>query len=98
MAIELERGVRDTAIASIQRYFDQNMEERIGNIAAGALCWGSSWKRSDPASITRRSRICRSGFKRVSPNWTWRSTKRNSPTGASMNQASQVASDAAYLS
>ncbi|WP_241060649.1 DUF2164 domain-containing protein [Achromobacter xylosoxidans] len=37
MAIELERGVRDTAIASIQRYFDQNMEERIGNIAAGAL-------------------------------------------------------------
>ena len=37
MAIELERGVRDTAIASIQRYFDQNMEERIGNVAAGAL-------------------------------------------------------------
>ncbi|MFY2610185.1 DUF2164 domain-containing protein [Achromobacter ruhlandii] len=37
MTIELERGVRDTAIASIQRYFDQNMEERIGNIAAGAL-------------------------------------------------------------
>ena len=37
MAIELERGVRDTAIASIQRYFDQNMEESIGNIAAGAL-------------------------------------------------------------
>ena len=37
MAIELERGVRDTAIASIQRYFDQNMEESIGNIAAGTL-------------------------------------------------------------
>ncbi|CAB3856277.1 hypothetical protein LMG3410_02042 [Achromobacter aegrifaciens] len=37
MAIELERGVRDAAIASIQRYFDQNMEERIGNVAAGAL-------------------------------------------------------------
>lgn len=37
MAIELERGVRDTAVASIQRYFDENMEERIGNIAAGAL-------------------------------------------------------------
>lgn len=37
MAIELERGVRDAAIASIQRYFDQNIEERIGNVAAGAL-------------------------------------------------------------
>ena len=29
--------LRDTAVASIQRYFDQNMEEPIGNIAAGAL-------------------------------------------------------------
>ncbi|CAB3934022.1 DUF2164 domain-containing protein [Achromobacter insolitus] len=37
MAIELERGVRDAAIVSIQRYFDQNMDERIGNVAAGAL-------------------------------------------------------------
>ncbi|MBR8652146.1 DUF2164 domain-containing protein [Achromobacter sp. Marseille-Q0513] len=37
MAIELERELRDTAVASIQRYFDQNMEEPIGNIAAGAL-------------------------------------------------------------
>ena len=37
MPIELERELRDTAVASIQRYFDQNMEEPIGNIAAGAL-------------------------------------------------------------
>ena len=37
MAIELERDVRDTAIASLRRYFDQQMEEPIGNIAAGAL-------------------------------------------------------------
>ncbi|AKP91312.1 DUF2164 domain-containing protein [Achromobacter ruhlandii] len=37
MAIELERDVRDTAIASLRRYFDQHMEEPIGNIAAGAL-------------------------------------------------------------
>ncbi|MNW11264.1 hypothetical protein D3C71_2086760 [compost metagenome] len=29
--------MRDVAIASIQRYFDQNMEERIGNVAVGAL-------------------------------------------------------------
>jgi uncharacterized protein (DUF2164 family) len=37
MTIELTQDVRTVAIASIQRYFDQNMEEPIGNIAAGAL-------------------------------------------------------------
>lgn len=37
MTIELTQEVRADAISSIQRYFDQNMEEPIGNIAAGAL-------------------------------------------------------------
>lgn len=37
MAIELPKATRDEAIASIQRYFDANMDERIGNIAAGGL-------------------------------------------------------------
>lgn len=37
MPIELEREARETAIASIRRYFDQYMEEPIGGIAAGAL-------------------------------------------------------------
>lgn len=37
MAIELDTQTRDQAVASIQRYFDQNMDEPIGNIAAGAL-------------------------------------------------------------
>ena len=37
MAIEIPKEARQEAIASIQRYFDENMEERIGNIAAGAL-------------------------------------------------------------
>ena len=37
MSIELDEEQRDRAIASIQRYFEENMEERIGNIAAGAL-------------------------------------------------------------
>jgi uncharacterized protein (DUF2164 family) len=35
--IELPREARQEAIASIERYFRQNMEEPIGNIAAGAL-------------------------------------------------------------
>ncbi|PCE23199.1 hypothetical protein BWP39_26295 [Paraburkholderia acidicola] len=37
MAIELDKDVRKEAIESIQRYFTENHEERIGNIQAGAL-------------------------------------------------------------
>jgi uncharacterized protein (DUF2164 family) len=37
MAIELPKEQRARAVASIERYFEQNMDERIGNIAAGAL-------------------------------------------------------------
>ena len=37
MAIELNKDTRAEAIASIERYFRENMDEPIGNIAAGAL-------------------------------------------------------------
>lgn len=37
MTIELTKEIRADAIASIQRYFEKNMEEPIGNIGAGAL-------------------------------------------------------------
>ena len=37
MAIELNKDIRAEAIASIERYFRENMDEPIGNIAAGAL-------------------------------------------------------------
>ena len=37
MTIELTKEARAEAIKSIERYFEENMEERIGNIAAGAL-------------------------------------------------------------
>ena len=37
MAIELKKEVRDELVLSIQRYFDVNMDEKIGNIAAGGL-------------------------------------------------------------
>ena len=37
MPIELTKEARAEAIRSIERYFQENMEERIGNIAAGAL-------------------------------------------------------------
>jgi uncharacterized protein (DUF2164 family) len=37
MAIELPKESRKELISSIERYFQENMEERIGNIAASAL-------------------------------------------------------------
>lgn len=37
MTIELSKEARKEAIASIERYFRENMGEPIGNIAAGAL-------------------------------------------------------------
>ena len=37
MAIELDREARAQAIASLERYVEEALEQRIGNIAAGAL-------------------------------------------------------------
>jgi uncharacterized protein (DUF2164 family) len=37
MAIELSKEAKQEAIASIERYFRENMDEPIGNMAAGAL-------------------------------------------------------------
>ncbi|MBC7994188.1 MAG: DUF2164 domain-containing protein [Rhizobacter sp.] len=37
MTIEIPKEARKEAITSIERYFQENMEEKIGNIAASAL-------------------------------------------------------------
>jgi uncharacterized protein (DUF2164 family) len=37
MTIEISKEATKEAITSIERYFQVNMEEKIGNIAAGAL-------------------------------------------------------------
>lgn len=37
MPIELPKPARQEAIASIERWFRENRDEKIGNIAAGAL-------------------------------------------------------------
>lgn len=37
MTLALNKDARKDAIASIERYFQENMDEPIGNIAAGAL-------------------------------------------------------------
>ncbi len=37
MTIELSKEDRQQAISSIERYFSENMEEKIGNVAASGL-------------------------------------------------------------
>jgi uncharacterized protein (DUF2164 family) len=37
MTIELSKEARKEAVASIERYFQEHMEEKIGNIAASGL-------------------------------------------------------------
>ncbi len=37
MAIELPKDVHKEAVASIERYFREHMDEKIGNIAAAGL-------------------------------------------------------------
>jgi uncharacterized protein (DUF2164 family) len=37
MTIEISREARQQAVASIERYFQDNMEQKIGNVAAGGL-------------------------------------------------------------
>ena len=37
MAVELDKSQRPVAIASIERYFKEHFDQRIGNIQAGAL-------------------------------------------------------------
>ncbi len=37
MQIEIPDDARKRAISSIERYFAEHMDERIGNVAAGAL-------------------------------------------------------------
>lgn len=37
MPLEISKEAHKEAIASIQRYFEENMEERVGNLAADSL-------------------------------------------------------------
>lgn len=37
MTIELNREARSQAVASIERYFTEELDQRVGNIAASAL-------------------------------------------------------------
>ena len=81
MAIELSKELKAEALASLERYFSENFEERIGNIAAGALL-NFFLEKSALSSTTRPSRMFRNGWLRGFKSLTLRSTKTSSSTGA----------------
>jgi uncharacterized protein (DUF2164 family) len=37
VAIELNKQAKAEALASLQRFLDENLDERVGNVAVGAL-------------------------------------------------------------
>lgn len=37
MTIELTKEAKQTALASLQKYFEENLEQSLGNLAGGAL-------------------------------------------------------------
>ena len=52
MAIELSKDDRTQAIASLERYFLENMQQSIGNVAAGALL-GCFWEEVGPCAYNK---------------------------------------------
>ena len=82
MPIELPREARQQAIASIERWFAENRDEKIGNVrrrrAARLLPRGDRSR----ASTTAPSPTCRSGSRNASPRSTSRYRKTSSATGA----------------
>lgn len=90
MPIELTREVRAEAVASIQRYFERQLETPIGNIAAAGVL-NFFWKSWPPASTTRLSWMCRNACRHASPRWTSKSTRKSSSIGASWTSDPGVA-------
>ena len=80
MPIELSPEARQQAITSIERYFREQMEEPIGNMAAGALLHFCS-KKSAPASTTAVSQMRKSTCKSDYRRWTTKCRPRSLAIG-----------------
>ena len=91
MPIELPDQARKEAIASIERYLRENMEEKIGNVAASGLL-GFFLEEVAP---TRLLRMYRNACKCESQSWTSRFMKKSSSTGASTSARAGHASESA---
>lgn len=83
MSIELPKEAYQEAIASLQRYARENMDEapgEMGNIAAAGLL-DFFLEEIAPSSTTVPWRTCRNGCRCASRNWISKSTLTSSSTG-----------------
>ncbi len=80
-AIELPQELRAEALVSLWRFFNENFEERIGNIGAGGRL-NFFIEEVGPVIDNKASRMCRNAWLRGFKNLTGNSTKRSSRTGA----------------
>lgn len=82
MAIELERVQRDQAVASLQRYLEAELDERVGNVAAGALL-GFILEEIAPLVYNQAvAQVRRSACRSAWPRWTWKCMRTSSSIGA----------------
>ena len=84
MAIEISKEAHKTALASIQRYFAENMDDEIGNLEAGALL-GFFLKEIGPAIYNQAVADAQTRMQARVMEQTSRSTKKSSNTGRNAN-------------
>ena len=94
MPIELPDQARKEAIASIERYFRENMEEKIGNVAASGLL-GFFLEEFGPSIYNKASRTYKNECKCESQSSTSRFTRKSFSTGASTSARAKHASESA---
>ena len=80
MTIEISSDATQAAIVSIQRYFAENMDDEIGNLAAGALL-GFFLKAVGPLVYNKAVADAPARLQAQSWNWMSKFTKRHFNTG-----------------
>ena len=82
MSIELRNETRQALISSIQRYFKENMDEPIGNMAAGSLL-NYVLEEIGPTIYNKAVADAQARIQARVMNSTSKSMRMNSSTGAS---------------
>lgn len=91
MTIELSKEAKQTALESLQKYFAENLDEPLGNLAAGALL-GFILEEIGPSIYNKASPLRRSVCRRGSANWNTKFTPTNFNTGENQKGAGDYAS------
>ncbi len=92
MTIELPKEVRAEAVASIERYFRENTDERIGNIAASGLL-AFLLEEIGPSIYNKAVSDVQERLQQRVTEVASRSTRKSSSTGASSRSRQRVGPD-----